>query len=433
MQLKNQKLKKSESIRESKEKIKIHIIGAGVSGLIAAKVLEESGYSPTLIESSNDVGGRIKTFIKEGYQIDKGFQVLLTEYPHAKKHLDYKALKLQKLVSGASIFINKKQFIIGNPIKHISLLIPTLSSDIVTVSDKLKILKLYLYLRFKSIDKIFSSKELKTIVYLEKYGFSKKIIDDFFKPFFAGIFLETELSTSSRMFEFVFKMFAQGEVAIPESGIQEIPYQIAKKLTKTNFMFNTQVDKIYDGEIVLKNKIKIKSDYTIVATEVNNLLDGHNLSSVKWKSCVNFYFEIDKKSLDNGLIGLLPGNNTVINNIFFVSGIKSKITGPKELLSVTVIDSKSFSNGDLIERVKYELKKYCCINVIRLISQFNIPKSLPDLSDISYTKTLPEFQISDGIFLAGDHRLNGSLNAAITSGEMAASQLIQIDKLNYSN
>ena len=106
MQLKNQKLKKSESIRESKEKIKIHIIGAGVSGLIAAKVLEESGYSPTLIESSNDVGGRIKTYIKEGYQIDRGFQVLLTEYPQAKKHLDYKALKLQKLVSG-HLFLQK--------------------------------------------------------------------------------------------------------------------------------------------------------------------------------------------------------------------------------------------------------------------------------------------------------------------------------------
>ena len=120
MQLKNQKLKKSESISESKEKIKIHIIGAGVSGLIAAKVLEESGYSPTLIESSNEVGGRIKTFIKEGYQIDRGFQVLLTEYPQAKKHLDYKALNLQKLVSGACVFINNKQFIIGNPIRNIS-------------------------------------------------------------------------------------------------------------------------------------------------------------------------------------------------------------------------------------------------------------------------------------------------------------------------
>ena len=430
MKLNNQKLKKNNRISDSKEKIKIHIIGAGVSGLIAAKVLEESGYSPTLIESSNNVGGRIKTIIKEGYQLDKGFQVLLTEYPKAKKHLDYRALRLQKLTSGACIFIKNKQFIIGNPIRNISLLIPTLFSDIGNISDKLKILKLYLYLRFKSIEKIFLSKELKTIVYLENYGFSKKIINNFFKPFFAGIFLETELSTSSRMFEFVFKMFAQGDVAIPESGIQEIPNQIAKKLTKTNFMFNTQVNKICDGEIVLKNKIKIKSDYTIVATEVNNLIDGHNLSSVKWKSCLNLYFEVEKKSLDNGLIGLIPGNNTVINNIFFVSGIKSKITGPKELLSVTVIDSKSYSNGDLIDRVKYELKKYCSINVIRLLSQFNITKSLPDLSDISYSKTPSKFQFSDSIFLAGDNQLNASLNAAIISGEMSALQLIKIDKLN---
>lgn len=414
----------------SKEKIKIHIIGAGISGLIAAKVLEENGYSPTIIESSNGVGGRIKTFIKEGYQIDRGFQVLLTEYPQAKKHLDYKALKLQKLVSGACIFIKNKQLIIGNPIRNISLLIPTLFSEIGNIADKLKILKLYLYLRFKSIEKIFLSKELKTIDYLKKYGFSKKIINDFFKPFFAGIFLETELSTSSRMFEFVFKMFAQGEVAIPESGIQEIPNQIAKKLNKTNFIFNTQVDKIQDGEILLKNKIKIKSDYTIVATEVKNLTDAHNLISVKWKSCVNFYFEVDKKSLRNGLIGLLPGNNTIINNIFFVSGIKSKITGPKQLLSVTVIDYKSLSNVDLIDRVQYELKKYCSINVIRLITQFNILKSLPDIHDISYTKKPFEFQISESIFLAGDHELYPSLNAAITSGEMSALQLIKILKLN---
>jgi len=430
MQLNNQKLKKNENIRESKEKIKIHIIGAGISGLIAAKVLEESGYSPTLIESSNNVGGRIKTIIKEGYQLDKGFQVLLTEYPKAKKHLDYRALRLQKLASGACIFKNNKQFIIGNPIRNISLLIPTLFSDIGNISDKVKILKLYLYLRFKSIEKIFSSKELKTIDYLEKCGFSKKIIGNFFEPFFAGIFLETELLTSSRMFEFVFKMFAQGDVAIPESGIQEIPYQIAKKLTRTNFIFNTQVKKICEGEIILKNNTKIKSDYTIVATEAKHLLEGHNLSSVKWKSCVNFYFEIEKKSLGNGLIGLLPGKNTVINNIFFVSGIKSKITGAKQLLSVTVIDSKSFSNGNLIDRVKYELKKYCRINVIRLISQFNITKSLPDLHDISYTKTPSKFQISDSIFLAGDHELNPSLNAAITSGEMSALQLIKIDNLN---
>ena len=421
----------SEHIRKSKKKI--CIVGAGVSGLIAAKVLEENGYFPTLIESSNDVGGRLKTIIKEGYQLDIGFQVLLTEYPKAKKHLDYKELKLQKLVSGACIFSKNKKYYIGNPFKNISLLIPSLFSEIGTFADKLKIIKLYSYLRFKSIEKIFLSKDLKTIMYLQKYGFSKKIIDNFFKPFFAGIFLETELSTSSRMFEFVFKMFAQGDVAIPMSGIQEIPHQIAKKLTKTNFIFNTKVEKIINGEIVLNNKNRIKSDYTIIATEAKNLIDGYNNRSVIWKSCVNFYFEVDKKTIKSGLIGLLAEKNTVINNIFFVSGIKSKITGPKELLSVTVIDSKSFSNCNLLDRVKYELKKYCGIDVIRLISQFNIPKSLPDLNDISNTKTPSEFQIFDSVFLAGDHKLNASLNAAITSGELSALQLIKIDKLNNSN
>ena len=421
----------SEHIRKSKKKI--CIVGAGVSGLIAAKVLEENGYFPTLIESSNDVGGRLKTIIKEGYQLDIGFQVLLTEYPKAKKHLDYKELKLQKLVSGACIFSKNKKYYIGNPFKNISLLIPSLFSEIGTFADKLKIIKLYSYLRFKSIEKIFLSKDLKTIMYLQKYGFSKKIIDNFFKPFFAGIFLETELSTSSRMFEFVFKMFAQGDVAIPMSGIQEIPHQIAKKLTKTNFIFNTKVEKIINGEIVLNNKNRIKSDYTIIATEAKNLIDGYNNRSVLWKSCVNFYFEVDKKTIKSGLIGLLAEKNTVINNIFFVSGIKSKITGPKELLSVTVIDSKSFSNCNLLDRVKYELKKYCGIDVIRLISQFNIPKSLPDLNDISNTKTPSEFQISDSVFLAGDHKLNASLNAAITSGELSALQLIKIDKLNNLN
>ena len=124
---------------------------------------------------------------------------------------------------------------------------------------------------------------------------------------------------------------------------------------------------------------------------------------------------------------------SVINNLFFVSGIQSKTNGPKELLSVTVIDSKSYSNDDLIDQVKYELKKYCGIHTIRLIDQFNIPKSLPDLKDISCDKRPSEFQIYDSIFLAGDHKLNASLNAAITSGEMSALQLIKIDKLNNSN
>lgn len=44
-----------------KQDYSIHIIGAGVSGLIAARVLEDHGYSPIIIEATDRLGGRVKT------------------------------------------------------------------------------------------------------------------------------------------------------------------------------------------------------------------------------------------------------------------------------------------------------------------------------------------------------------------------------------
>lgn len=421
----------SSKVTQKKDR-KIHIIGAGISGLIAAKVLEEAGYFPIIIESSEEVGGRIKTKIHDGYQLDVGFQVLLTEYPQALKHLNYEDLKLQKLLPGACIFKNKQQIIIGNPIRNISFLMPTLFSDIINYSDRYKIIKLYLYIRLKSFDKIFKSDEISTIEYLENYGFSKKIINYFFKPFFSGVFLETKLETSSRMFEFVFKMFAKGHVAIPQFGIQEIPNQIANKLTKTTFKFNTKVEKVNEGEIILEDKSIIESDFTIIASEIKNLFNDFEYSPIKWKGCINFYFETEKKSISNALIGLVPEKNTVINNLFYFSSIFSKSKGCKELLSVTVIDSKKYTNEALTQQVINELKEHCNINVIRLIKQFNIPKSLPNLKGLSYKKDFSKFQLSKSIFLAGDSLLNGSLNAAMISGEMSAIQLTKVDNFNMS-
>ena len=87
-----------------KEDTKIYIIGGGVSGLIAAKVLEDNGFYPTIIEASERVGGRVKTDIVDGYQLDHGFQVLLTSYPAANKYLDFEMLDLQFLLPGATIF-----------------------------------------------------------------------------------------------------------------------------------------------------------------------------------------------------------------------------------------------------------------------------------------------------------------------------------------
>ena len=59
-------------------KQKIAIIGAGVSGLVAALSLEEKGYETIIYEASNSVGGRVKSDVLDNYILDHGFQVLLS-------------------------------------------------------------------------------------------------------------------------------------------------------------------------------------------------------------------------------------------------------------------------------------------------------------------------------------------------------------------
>jgi protoporphyrinogen oxidase len=404
---------------------KIYIIGAGISGLIAATVLEQNGYAPVILEATDAIGGRVKTDIVNGYQLDHGFQVLLTAYPAAQKYLDFESLDLQKFVPGAVIFKNGKQRIIGDPLRDFSLLFSTLKSGIGSLSDKFLILKLNHLLKKKSILDIFSEKELTTISYLTKFGFSSQIVNDFFTPFFSGIFLENKLETSSRMFEFVYKMFGEGHATLPKAGIAAIPKQLSEKLKHTTFKFNTKVSAAKDNLIELEDGTKLESDFTIIATDASHLITRLKNQKTAWNSCYTLYFEVDKRTIKKPLIGLVPTKETIINNIFYHSSIETTRIADKELLSVTVISPPSFIKEILIKKVQSELKEHCGILNTRFLKLYHITEALPKLNDIRYEMTPSETRLTSGIFLAGDTQLHGSLNAAMISGERAALAVIE--------
>ena len=406
-------------------KVKIHIVGAGVSGLVAARVLEEKGFFPVIIEATDRVGGRVKTDRFRDFQLDHGFQVLLTAYPAAQKYLDYGALDLQRFLPGATVFKQQKQRIIGDPLRNLGLFFPTLFSGIGSFSDKLKIFRLNKRLKRKSVSEIFAAKEKTTLEYLIDLGFSAEIIDDFFKPFFSGIFLETQLATSSRMFEFVYKMFGEGDAAIPKAGIEAIPRQLLQSLKHTTFHFDTKVQSVQEGTILLKNQSQIESDYTIVATEANSLIGNFQKDPISWKSCHTLYFESENRVIHKRLIGLISEKNTLINNIVYHTILETESTSKKELLSVTVIDDKGLSHERLIERVQEELALFCGINVVTFVKHYSIPKALPNITNLAYAVAPSETRLLSTIYLAGDTQLNGSLNAAMISGEGAALGVVE--------
>tara|TARA_B110000037_G_scaffold188288_1_gene219525 strand:- start:50484 stop:51746 length:1263 start_codon:yes stop_codon:yes gene_type:complete len=399
----------------------VYIIGAGISGLIAAYELEQEGHRTIIIEQTDEVGGRVKTIHEKGYALDLGFQVLLSAYPLANKYLDMDKLQLSKLESGALVYTNQKSYLIGDPFRNWKVLIPTLMSDIGSIWDKLKILKLNRSLKNKSLEEIFESPERTTREFLVEFGFSSKIIDRFFKPFFAGIFLEPDLRTSSRMFEFVYKMFGEEYATIPKFGIGEISKQLKNKLLHTEFIFNCEVEEVTSDHILIHSGEKKPHKGVIITGNASSLLPSLKDQEIVWKGCMCLYFEVDQTNIPKNTIALITESGNYANNLYAYTDESSG----KTILSVTTLRHSSKSDKEIIDTIIAEVKKYAGSSEVSYIQNYRINQALPDVKDLRMSAELGEIEVMENVFLAGDYLFNGSLNAAMESGRLAAQGMTQ--------
>jgi len=396
------------------------IIGAGVSGLVAAIELEKAGYAPIILEAKDRVGGRVKSDDLNGMPADHGFQVLLTEYPEAQRYLDYEKLDLINFLPGSVVFKNGKMEKIGDPLRDVSFLWPTTFADVGSVNDKRLILQLSLALKKKSMEVIFEEPETTTLAYLENYGFSEEIIQDFFQPFFAGIYLEENLDTSSRMFEFVYKMFGTGYAAIPRKGMRAIPDQLARQLTKTTIRFNSIVNRIEEQKVYLESGDIISAEQIIIATDPTPFFTKKENTPRMWKSCYNLYFQSPSSILKDPIIGLLPGNETLVNNFHYLDDLYRNEEENNSILSVTVFKNHELSAADMVRQIKMELENHCKIETGELLKMFHIKKALPKINDLKYQPSETTVKLAPGVFCCGDYLANSSLNAAMASGRVVA-------------
>lgn len=405
---------------------KIYIIGAGISGLVAAIELEKAGYSPIILEASEGIGGRMKTNEIDGFLLDHGFQVLLTAYPEAKKYLDFAALNLKYFEPGAVIFGADKTFVISDPLRNPLKVVSMAFSHIGSFLDKVKMFNLTQMLKNKKIEEIFTNPSIPTHQYLLDFGFTDQFISNFFKPFFRGIFLEKDLNTSSRMFEFVFKMFSQGRGAVPEKGMIQIPNMLRQQLKSTEIIFASKVTAIQGTEIQLEGGETIHADRLIIATQPDKFMKQLEGQFAKPKSVITLYFSLHKSFMSRAMLGLVPRENHLINNLVFMSDVSAAYsTNGRALLSVSIIDS-DLKEKELVKAVQSELESLTRINAefFRFVKSYYITYAIPTVEDMKNSIPFTECKIADDVFLAGDYLLNGSINAAMASGRIAAEAVV---------
>lgn len=408
------------------------IVGGGIAGLTAALHLQRKGLEVKLLEATDRVGGRVKTDEVDGYRLDRGFQVLLTAYPEAKRFLDYTALDLRNFKPGAIISSEQGRQLVGDPMRWLGSTIGTVFNSVGTLSDKFKILALRNRLKGMSINDIFVQEETTTLSALKQYGFSEAMIQQFFHPFLSGIFLETQLSTSRRMFDFVFKMFSEGNTALPAKGIEVIPQQLAANIHPNTILCHQEVTHIESGQVTTTKGETFKAKKIIIATEATGLVKKwRSKTKTDHHSTTTLYFAAEAPIFKYPILALNPNQDRLVNNFCDLSALSPHFAPEgKRLISVTVVGKASRAEDQLVNAVKAALKRRLgeVVTNWEHIKTYHIDYALPDATSIKNNLKLSDVKIDHHLYVCGDHLMNGSLNAAMKSGRIVANMVA--DELN---
>lgn len=401
------------------------IVGAGLSGLACAVTLHEAGIPVQVFEASDGVGGRVRTDLVDGFLLDRGFQVYLSAYPEAGKLLDLEALNLHPFEPGALVFDGSNIHRVMDVFRRPTTMIESALAPVGTFMDKVRVA----LLRFRSLGssetEIAARPDQQTKSFLQKFGFSENMIEGFFSAFYGGIFLERDLRTSSRMFEFTFKMFSQGSATLPATGMGAIPLQLAKRLPPQTIRIRSAIASATPDTLSLPSGEEILGSQVVIATQAPQtarLVPGFAAKEPAWRSVTNVYFHTEKSPLSEAIIALNTSGEGQVNNVCVISDVAPGYA-PKDRSLISVSLLGIHKNSDIPNAVKEELYswfgkqtrdwKHLRTDLIK----HALPEQGPGLKS-------PGYLFIDGMHICGDHTSSASIEGAITSGIKTAEAII---------
>lgn len=434
------------------------IIGAGIAGLTCAVYLKQAGIDALLLESADGVGGRVRTDLVDGFQLDRGFQILLTAYPEARQLLNYAALDLQCFRSGALIRDQSPNaqvpwMTLLNPFQEPFSVFKTLVSPVGSLADKIRIFELMRRTQELSVNELFRQTPTTTLELLHETGFSERMIERFFRPFFGGVFLEDDLTTSSNFFEFCFRMFFSGDAAVPAQGIGAIPNQLASRLSPEQIRLKTLVRRIDGNRVVLDSGETLSGRAVVLAVDAAQAAvltgktgPGHAASEVRSFNHTTCTYFAAPKSPDSTkiptkkLLMLNPHRTSAVHNVAVMSDVAPDYApgnqaenGPA-LISVSTQGLETVNESTLTERIRLELADWFGPDALswRHLKTYHLPHALPSYNPVlnqngnGFDPILHQpLKLTESLYQCGDQMAYPSLNAAMQTGREVAELLIR--------
>ena len=415
------------------------IIGAGLAGLNAARLLAAGGLSVDVLERRATVGGRVRTRTVDGFTVDRGFQVLFTNYPAARSALDYTALDLRRFTAGAIIAHPGHRSTLSDPRRDPGGAIASIRNPAVSPGDLYRAIRLWLHLRRTSPDEMFPGREQSVETYLHEWGFSQTLIDDFIRPFYGGITLDRSLSTAAAVFEYTAKMLLEGDIAVPASGMGAIPTQLADsaRAAGATILTDTSVQSVEvtgktDGVTIHAEDDSYRAAAAIVATDPPTARELTGVSSIptSGRGCVTQYYALPS-AVDLETEGRLVLNATAEgpNHVSPMSTVAPEYAPPgQQLLAATYLGEAPSDATALESQTRQTLASwypYREWNELTAIHTDRIRFAQFDQLPGSHAR-LPRADDPAGpVYLAGDFTRWSSIQGALESGQLAAETILR--------
>jgi len=417
------------------------IIGAGLAGLACARDLVAAGLSVKVLEAADAPGGRVRTDLVEGFRLDRGFQVLLTEYPEARRVLDYDALQLKNFVPGALVRQAGSFHRFADPNRELRKALSFAFDPVVPFGDKLRVRRLrHECLKMTDAD-LFATAEETTRDFLRRAGFSPWMMERFFEPFFGGVFLERHLITSARWFRWLFRAFAEGFAAVPELGMEQIPAQMASKIANGVITCEApvraieqsakgwRVDAGWAGRFMTRHLVMAAREPEAKSMLLKIRKPGAAPARI-WNRTTAFYYAASASPVDEPVIVLNGDGPTAgpVNHLAVMSMVSAAYAPPgAHLICANVVGAAPDTDQGMAALeidVRNQMRRWFGdqVNGWGALAGYPIAHALPLQSNYHTERPAP---VDSGIVLCGDYATTASIQGALVSGANAAASVLK--------
>lgn len=420
------------------------IVGGGVAGLLCARTLAEAGTEVVLYEREPEVGGRVRTTMRDGFRLDHGFQVLFTAYPTLAAALDLPALELREFRPAAVMSQDgARPAVIGDALADFSLLWPTLLAPQLSVPDKVRMLRLRVLATSLSFDACFAPRfdSLSTRAFLQQRGFSRGAITHFFAPFYGGILLDRSLETSASVLLYTFKMLAAGHTVVPARGMGAITRQLAAALPVGTLRTGVGVSRVLtrDGAacgVQLDDGTQVRASRVVLATAPDAIATLSATAGIRIDvpptslGCTTVYLRSRVPLLDGDALWLNASEDATVSHAITISNVApSYAPAGWALTAATVLGAAArLDDAALEQRVRRDL------NVMggkaesasaELLATWRVPYSQYGQPPGSVERRVPPSTALRGLYVASEAAHTSSLEGAARGGVIAADAVLR--------